>query len=652
MDYSELNMHPDLARGVAEAGYVTCMPVQAAVFPHAFTGEDIYAQSQTGTGKTAAFLISIFQRIMTDPASRKRKVLILAPTRELAVQIEDETKKLGKYLPISIGSFYGGVSYGPQLDKLRDDVQMLIGTPGRIIDLVQQGKMMLREVGFLVVDEADRMFDMGFIDDLRKLLRYLPGPKERQTFLFSATLNFRIKNLAWEYMDEPREILIEAENVTVDLVTQELYHVGADEKFRLLLGILARDKPASALIFCNQKFMAEEIARRLGINGYSCEYIMGDLPQSKRLQVIDALKAGKLSLLVATDVAARGLDVNALDMVINYDLPMDPESYVHRIGRTARAGAAGKAISMACEKFVYGLPAIEKYIETKIPVMPVTEELFGVDKSAGMRFGHARERGRPGDERGERRPVRTASRDGRSRDGRDGRSRDAGRDSGRPAESRNRGPASGARSQEARPADRRPAESRGTPPGATGAKHGRPAEGNPYAVSAEERMRRYKEKYATGAAPGGAAGSDTAGAAPGAAGTSSGAGRGPREGQGRQQGRPREGSQADRPRQGDRTGDGRRDSGRGAQGGRGAQDGRGLQGQPRSAAGNGGRQGNQQGSRPAGQGGRQGAQGGRGTGQGNRAAPGATLSGQPSQGAKKPGILDKLKSLFGKKKPE
>ena len=290
MDYSELNMHPDLARGVAEAGYVTCMPVQAAVFPHAFAGEDIYAQSQTGTGKTAAFLISIFQRIMTDSASRTRKVLILAPTRELAVQIEDETKKLGTYLPISIGSFYGGVSYGPQLDKLRDDVQMLIGTPGRIIDLVQQGKMMLRDVGFLVVDEADRMFDMGFIDDLRKLLRYLPGPKERQTFLFSATLNFRIKNLAWEYMDEPKEILIQAETVTVDLVTQELYHVGADEKFRLLLGILARDKPASALIFCNQKFMAEEIARRLGINGYSCEYIMGDLPQSKRLQVIDALK--------------------------------------------------------------------------------------------------------------------------------------------------------------------------------------------------------------------------------------------------------------------------------------------------------------------------------------------------------------------------
>nr|HPM73161.1 DEAD/DEAH box helicase [Spirochaetales bacterium] len=170
MDYSELSMHPDLAKGVQDAGYVTCMPVQAAVFPHAFAGEDIYAQSQTGTGKTAAFLVSIFQRIMSDSASRHRKVLILAPTRELAVQIEEEAKTLGKHLPISIGSFYGGVAYGPQLDMLRDNVQMLIGTPGRIIDLVQQGKMLLRDVGFLVLDEADRMFDMGFIDDLRKLL--------------------------------------------------------------------------------------------------------------------------------------------------------------------------------------------------------------------------------------------------------------------------------------------------------------------------------------------------------------------------------------------------------------------------------------------------------------------------------------------------
>lgn len=504
MNYSELSMHPDLARGVQEAGYVSCMPVQAAVFPHAFIGEDIYAQSQTGTGKTAAFLISIFQRIMDDPASRHRKVLILAPTRELAVQIEAEARKLGRHLPVTIGAFYGGVAYGPQIDMLRDNVQMIIGTPGRIIDFVEQGKMLLRDVGFLVVDEADRMFDMGFIDDLRKLLRYLPPPKDRQTYLFSATLNFRIKNLAWEYMDEPKEIVIEAETVTVDLVTQELYHVGSDEKFRVLLGLLARDKPASALIFCNQKFMAEEISRRLGVNGYECEYIMGDLPQAKRLQVIERLKSGRLSLLVATDVAARGLDVNALDMVINYDVPMDPESYVHRIGRTARAGASGKAITLACEKFVYGLPAIEKYIEAKIPVCPVSQELMPEDKSSGMRFGHSRDRARPGSDRAAGRSGPAGGRSGSS-GGRGGAGR-GGPASGRSGAGAGKSGPAGGRS------DGRSGAAAGTASGRNGPTGGRNGAGrpetrqnqrqqgrdegrDPYAVSSDERMKQYKEKY-------------------------------------------------------------------------------------------------------------------------------------------------------------
>jgi ATP-dependent RNA helicase RhlB len=249
MEFRQLPLNEDLQRGLEEAGYLTCMPVQEKVFEFSFSGKDIYAQSQTGTGKTAAFLISMFHRMLSTSSERNRKALILAPTRELAVQIENEAKKLGKYCPISTGAFYGGVGYGPQVDMLRDDVQVIIGTPGRIIDLIQQGKMLLREVGFLVIDEADRMFDMGFIDDLRKLIRYLPPPKERQTFLFSATLNVRVKNLAWEYMNDPAEIVIEAEQGTVDLVTQELYHVGSDEKFRVLLGILAREKPTSCLIF-------------------------------------------------------------------------------------------------------------------------------------------------------------------------------------------------------------------------------------------------------------------------------------------------------------------------------------------------------------------------------------------------------------------
>ena len=553
MNYSELDLHPDLAKAVAEAGYETCMPVQAATFPHSFQGEDIYAQSQTGTGKTAAFLVSIFQRMMTVDAQRHRKALILAPTRELAVQIEAEAKKLGRHLPISIGAFYGGVSYGPQVDMLRDNVQMLIGTPGRIIDLVQQGKMLLREVGFLVVDEADRMFDMGFIDDLRKLLRYLPPPKERQTFLYSATLNFRIKNLAWEYMTEPKEIVIQAETVTVDLVQQELYHVGADEKLRILMGILARDKPGSAIVFCNQKFMAEELARRLGVNGVDCEYIMGDLPQAKRLQVIERLKAGKIRVLVATDVAARGLDVNGLDLVVNYDVPMDPESYVHRIGRTARAGASGKAITLACEKFVYGLPAIEKYIEMKIPVKAVSEELLAEDKSSTMRFGHAHDRARPGDRRGERRGG-----SGRppSRDGRHGGER-------RPADRGGR--------DEARRSQPRAAETR-----ADARRPDRGIERNPYAVSAEERMKRYKEKYAA-AGQGQAESADARGPAQGRSAAKGegrparqdGRGRGPRQEGQRQDGRkPAEGrgpAPARVPKPAGAEAPARRDGRRGAQ---------------------------------------------------------------------------------------
>ena len=468
MEFQELNLFPDLQKGIDEAGFTTCMPVQEMVFAHSLSGKDIYAQSQTGTGKTAAFLISIMQRIMTQSELRAKKVLILAPTRELAAQTETEAKKLGKYLPISAGAFYGGVSYGPQVDMLRDDVQIIVGTPGRIIDLLQQGKMLLQDVGFLVIDEADRMFDMGFIDDLRKLLRYLPRAQERQTYLFSATLGLRVKDLAWEYMVDPQEISIEPEKVTVELITQELYHVGSHEKLSLLLGLLEREKPESCLIFCNQKFMVEELARRLKVNGYDCEFIMGDLPQAKRLEVIDRLKAGQIRMLVATDVAARGLDIQALALVINYDVPEDAESYVHRIGRTARAGKAGKAITLACEKFVYGLYSIEKYLGAKIPVMPFEEALLLEDRSRGIRFSH--ERGGQGRDRDARQGGRGGSGGTRSGSGprRDHGPRAAERPSQRPASPR---PAQ-------RPNEERPQR-----------------QGDPYAIPQEERMRKYKEKY-------------------------------------------------------------------------------------------------------------------------------------------------------------
>jgi ATP-dependent RNA helicase RhlB len=386
MEFAELNLHPDLQRGIAEAGYLTCMPVQEQVLTNAFGGQDLYVQSQTGTGKTAAFLVVIFQRFLTEPLLTGKKALIMTPTRELAVQVEEEAKVLGKYLSFKTGSFYGGVGYSDQQRLLKDNVQILVGTPGRVLDLNSSGKMNLMDIAFLILDEADRMFDMGFYPDLRKLIKVIPPADRRQTMLFSATLNNWVKNLAWEYTKSPREIEIAPENVTVEEIEQVLYHVSSEDKMKLLMGILEREKPESAIIFCNTKRYVEIVAKRLRINGIACEFIMGDLPQSKRLKIIEDVKAGKTRFLVATDVAARGLDIEALSMVVNYDLPIEEENYVHRIGRTARAGKTGKAVTLATEQDVYELPAIERYIGKKIPSETATADLFGEDKSEGMRI--------------------------------------------------------------------------------------------------------------------------------------------------------------------------------------------------------------------------------------------------------------------------
>jgi len=392
MKFTDFNLHSDLQKGISEAGYIDCMPVQEQVLSHAFgtsdanPAQDLYAQSQTGTGKTAAFLIIIFQRMLTDDSLRKRKALIMAPTRELAVQIEEEAKMLGKYLPFKTGAFYGGVGYAQQEKLLRDNAQIFVGTPGRVLDLNKSGKMNLMEISFLVLDEADRMFDMGFYPDLRKLIKVVPPSDRRQTMLFSATLNAYVKNLAWEYTKTPFEIEITPEVVTVEEITQILYHVPSEEKFPLLLGVLKREQPESAIIFCNTKKHTEIIAKRLKHNGYKCEFIIGDLPQVKRLKIIEDVKSGKTKMLIATDVAARGLDIESLAMVINYDVPTEAENYVHRIGRTARAGKTGKAITFSSEQDVYELPAIERYIGKKIPSDVAMPEHYEEDKSKGMRI--------------------------------------------------------------------------------------------------------------------------------------------------------------------------------------------------------------------------------------------------------------------------
>ena len=382
MNFSNCNLNSKLLQGLEEAGYIECTPVQEQVFSAGMDGADLYVQSQTGTGKTAAYLVTLMQRMLTDEAETRRPALILVPTRELAVQVEEEACKLGSHTGIRAASFYGGVGYQKQEETLKKGVDLIIGTPGRVIDLEKSKTMRLKNIGFLVIDEADRMFDMGFYPDLRSLLAVLSKAEDRQTMLFSATLNTWVKNLAWEYTVDAKEITIDADSVTVDEINQKLFHVSADQKMSLLLGILYNEKPENAIIFCNTKKTAEIVAKRLRINGYAAEFLIGDLPQPKRLQIIDSFKAGKLVCLVATDVAARGIDVNDLAMVINYDLPNEAENYVHRIGRTARAGKTGAAYSLCSEQDVYNLPDIEKYIEAKIPVVIPGEEDFKKDSSA------------------------------------------------------------------------------------------------------------------------------------------------------------------------------------------------------------------------------------------------------------------------------
>ncbi len=412
MKFNEFDLHEDLLKGIANTGFVECMKVQEETLKYTLGKRDVYVQSQTGSGKTAAFLITIFELFKRGDVPRQR-ALVIVPTRELAVQIEREAKDIGSFLPYRIGSVYGGVGYGEQLQMLKEGYEILIGTPGRLIDLAQSKKLALRDTSILVIDEADRLFDMGFLPDIRKMLRNMPDSSERMTMLFSATLNTRVWQVSWEYMNDPAEIVMNPEQLTVDEITQELYHISRDEKVSLLLGILKKEKPENALIFTNTKSGAYDLAQRLSHNGYPCLFIIGDLPQKKRIRVIDQLKAGELKFLVATDVAARGLHVDDLALVVNYDLPEDPENYVHRIGRTARAGNTGKAISLACERFVYGLEAIEKLIGMKIPVRRIDDDLLVEDKSAGMSFGRFRD----SDEMGpQRRPGHGSSR-GRARPG-------------------------------------------------------------------------------------------------------------------------------------------------------------------------------------------------------------------------------------------
>jgi ATP-dependent RNA helicase RhlB len=377
--FDTLGLEEVLLKGVKDAGFVHCTPIQARTLPLVLAGKDVEGQAQTGTGKSAAFLLGTMNWLLRHPRTDNGgnpRALIVAPTRELAVQIHKDAVVLGKYADLKIGVVFGGTGYEEQRQMLGRGLDVLIGTPGRLIDYFKQHIFNLNSISVVVVDEADRMFDLGFIKDIRYLLRRMPEPVERLNLLFSATLSHRVTELAYEHMNTPTIVDATDENVTVDGVVQAVYHVSKEEKVSLLLGLLKSMKVSRTIIFVNTKRVGEMLDAYLRVNGFDAGVLSGDVPQNKRLALLDRFTRGELKILVATDVAARGLHIPEVSHVFNFDLPQDAEDYVHRIGRTARVGATGDAVSLACEEFVYSLPEIQDYIGAPIPVLPVTEELM------------------------------------------------------------------------------------------------------------------------------------------------------------------------------------------------------------------------------------------------------------------------------------
>jgi ATP-dependent RNA helicase RhlB len=377
--------------GLQDAGFDLCTPIQAQTLPIALDGRDVAGQAQTGTGKTAAFLLAILHALDQEPAEQSRRpnqprALVLAPTRELAVQIFNDAEVLAAHTGLKVRVVYGGTGYETQRKALEDGVDILIGTPGRIIDYFKQHVFDLRAIQVLVLDEADRMFDLGFIKDIRFLIRRCPAPQDRQSMLFSATLSYRVTELAYEHMNNPEKVVVEAEQITADRVRETAYMVANDEKVPLLIGLMRRIGEARVIVFVNTKREADRVWGYLEGNGFPAAILSGDVPQKKRLSLLKRFSSGEVAVLVATDVAARGLHIEGVTHVVNYDLPDDAEDYVHRIGRTARAGAEGDAVSFACETYAFSLPDIEQFIGHKVPVAPVTPELLAdVDPKSRVR---------------------------------------------------------------------------------------------------------------------------------------------------------------------------------------------------------------------------------------------------------------------------
>ena len=379
--FDQFALTPEIIQGIKDAGFTYCTPIQAATLPIALDGQDLAGQAQTGTGKTAAFLIATLQHLTEHPVDEHRRpnqprALILAPTRELAVQIHKDADVLSRHTGFTSAVVFGGTGYEQQRKQLETGVDILIGTPGRLIDYLKQHVYDLKAIQVIVIDEADRMFDLGFIKDIRFMLRRCPRPEQRLGMLFSATLSYRVQELAYEHMNNPQHVEVEPEQVTAENVREVCYMTANEEKIPLLIGLIRNLEGSRVIVFINTKRTADRLWGYLQGNGIETAVLSGDVPQKKRLSLLRRFQEGEIAVLVATDVAARGLHISNVTHVINFDLPEDAEDYVHRIGRTARAGASGDAISFACETYAFSLPDIEAYVGHSIPMQAVDPSLL------------------------------------------------------------------------------------------------------------------------------------------------------------------------------------------------------------------------------------------------------------------------------------
>ncbi|ARU90750.1 ATP-dependent RNA helicase RhlB [Pseudomonas sp. M30-35] len=380
--FHDFKLSPGLMHAIHDLGFPYCTPIQAGVLGYTLSGQDAIGRAQTGTGKTAAFLISIITQLQQTPPPKERymgepRALIIAPTRELVVQIAKDAQDLTKYSDLNVMSFVGGMDFDKQLKLLESRYcDILVATPGRLLDFNQRGEVHLDMVEVMVLDEADRMLDMGFIPQVRQIIRQTPMKGERQTLLFSATFTEDVMNLAKQWTTDPAIVEIEPENVASDTVEQHVYAVAGSDKYKLLYNLIAQNDWIRVMVFANRKDEVRRIEERLTRDGISAAQMSGDVPQHKRIKVLEGFREGKIRVLVATDVAGRGIHVDAISHVINFTLPEDPDDYVHRIGRTGRAGTNGTSISFAGEDDAYALPPIEALLGHKISCEMPPDELL------------------------------------------------------------------------------------------------------------------------------------------------------------------------------------------------------------------------------------------------------------------------------------